>query len=131
MGDSHEEENAAELKLPAVFLEANALSNTEAKIVLEHHLEARGSTLDAASDRVRKTYEYVSQFNIQQNRPNMDALRQKLASSYPKLVHFEICVLANLAPGDPEEATLMIPSLVGKVSPEDLAQIVEEVALYR
>ena len=59
-----------------VFLEANALSNTEAKIVLEHHLEARGSTLDAASDRVRKTYEYVSQFNIQQNRPNMDALRQ-------------------------------------------------------
>lgn len=99
MGDSHEEENAAELKLPTgvclvlanclpqtgqlpqagsytVFLEANALSNTEAKIVLEHHLEARGSTLDAASDRVRKTYEYVSQFNIQQNRPNMDALRQ-------------------------------------------------------
>lgn len=63
-------------------------------------------------------------------------------------------MLANLAPGDPEEATLMIPSLVvcltvvfgvssvadvitncvvpqGKVSPEDLAQIVEEVALYR
>ena len=99
MGDSHEEENAAELKLPTgvcfaladcllqvnsltqamsyiVFLEANALSNTEAKIVLEHHLEARGSTLDAASDRVRKTYEYVSQFNIQQHRSNMDALRQ-------------------------------------------------------
>lgn len=63
-------------RLCIVFLEANALSNTEAKIVLEHHLEARGSTLDAASDRVRKTYEYVSQFNIQQNRPNMDALRQ-------------------------------------------------------
>lgn len=59
-----------------VFLEANALSNTEAKIVLEHHLEARGSTLDTAPERVRKTYEYVSQFNIQQNRPNMDALRQ-------------------------------------------------------
>lgn len=79
---------------------------------------------------------------------------RKLASSYPKLVHFEICVLANLAPGDPEEAKLMIPSLAvcwvvvlgdssvadmftmcvvpqGKVTPEDLAQIVEEVALYR
>ena len=40
-----------------------------------------------------------------------DACR-KLASSYPKLVHFEICVLANLAPGDVEEAKLMIPSIV-------------------
>lgn len=38
--------------------------------------------------------------------------RRKLASSYPKLVHFEICVLANLAPGDAEEAKLMIPSIV-------------------
>ena len=37
---------------------------------------------------------------------------RKLASSYPKLVHFEICVLANLAPGDAEEAKLMIPSIV-------------------
>ena len=62
--------------LMTVFLEANSLSNTEAKLVLEHHLELRGIRLEEASDRVRKTYEYVSQFNIQQNRPNMDALRQ-------------------------------------------------------
>ena len=62
-------------------------------------------------------------------------------------------MLANLAPGDPEEAKLMIPSIVvclkvaidgsvtdmiamctvlqGKVTEEDLAQIVEEVATYR
>ena len=59
-----------------VFLEANVLSNTEAKIVLEHHLESRGLKLEDASDRVRKTYEYVSLFNVQQNRSNMDALRQ-------------------------------------------------------
>ena len=79
---------------------------------------------------------------------------RKLASSYPKLVHFEICVLANLAPGDAEEAKLMIPSIVvclmlavihvnmeavvsncvatqGKVSEEELVQIVDEVATYR
>lgn len=131
MSDAQEEENAAELKIPAVFLEANCLSNTEAKIVLEHHLEGRGTTLEGASDRVQKTYEYVSQFNIQQNRPNMDALRQKLVSSYPKLHLFEICVLANLAPGDAEEAKLMVPSLLGKVTEEELTQIVEEVATYR
>ena len=52
------------------------MSNTEAKIVLEHHLEARRLKLEEASDRVRKTYEYVSLFNIQQNMSNMDALRQ-------------------------------------------------------
>lgn len=62
--------------LNSVFLEANSLSNTEAKLVLEHHLELREIRLEEASERVRKTYEYVSQFNIQQNRPNMDALRQ-------------------------------------------------------
>lgn len=62
--------------LHTVFLEANSLSNTEAKLVLEHHLESREIRLEEASERVRKTYEYVSQFNIQQNRPNMDALRQ-------------------------------------------------------
>ena len=79
-------------------------------------------------------------------------------------MHFEICVLANLAPGDAEEAKLMVPSLVvcarvisacimsvirtclakrcsmlptalvvvqGKVTEEDLAQIVDEIATYR
>ena len=79
-------------------------------------------------------------------------------------MHFEICVLANLAPGDAEEAKLMVPSLMvcmrvisacilsiiqaqyleqsgtlptaffvvqGKVTEEDLAQIVEELATYR
>ena len=43
--------------------------------------------------------------------------RRKLASSYPKLVHFEICVLANLAPGDAEEAKLMVPSLMVRPAP--------------
>lgn len=131
MSAAQEEENAAELKMPTVFLEANSLSNTEAKLVLEHHLELREIRLEEASERVRKTYEYVSQFNIQQNRPNMDALRQKLLTSYPKLHFFEICVLANLAPGDAEEAKLMVPSLVSKVSEDELTQIVEEVATYR
>ena len=37
---------------------------------------------------------------------------RKLVSSYPRLHFFEICVLANLAPGDAEEAKLMVPSLV-------------------
>ena len=60
----------------AVFLKANALSNTEAKIVIEHHLTNRQMRLDQASDRVRKTYEYISQFSVQQNRSNMDALRE-------------------------------------------------------
>lgn len=68
-------------------------------------------------------------------------------------MHFEICVLANLAPGDAEEAKLMIPSIAvclrvalqivladviekcvcpqGKLTEEELAQIVEEVATYR
>ena len=35
----------------------------------------------------------------------------KLASSLPTITDFEICVLANLAPGDAEEAKLMVPSL--------------------
>jgi len=131
MSDLQEEENAAELKIPTVFLEANSLSNTEAKLVLEHHLESREIRLEEASERVRKTYEYVSQFNIQQNRPNMDALRQKLVSTYPKLHFFEICVLANLAPGDVEEAKILVPSLMGKISEDELTQIVEEVATYR
>ena len=38
-----------------------------------------------------------------------------MVSSYPKLHFFEICVLANLAPGDAEEAKLMVPSLVVSV----------------
>ena len=37
---------------------------------------------------------------------------RKLVSAYPQLSHFEVCVLANLAPGDVEEAKLMVPSLV-------------------
>ena len=69
-------ETLTSYRLYSVFLEANSLSNTEAKLVLEHHLELREIRLEEASERVRKTYEYVSQFNIQQNRPNMDALRQ-------------------------------------------------------
>lgn len=66
----------SQARMLAVFLRANALSNTEAKIVVEHHLNAREIRLDHASDRVRKTYEYLSQFSIQQNRSNMDALRE-------------------------------------------------------
>lgn len=105
--------------------------------MVEHHLNAREIRLDHASDRVRKTYEYLSQFSIQQNRSNMDALREyvkpqiahcdhlilrpvlrspcilcrKLASSFPSITDFEVCALANLAPGDAEEAKLMVPSL--------------------
>lgn len=33
-------------------------------------------------------------------------------STYPKLHFFEICVLANLAPGDVEEAKILVPSLM-------------------
>ena len=36
---------------------------------------------------------------------------RKLASSFPSITDFEVCALANLAPGDAEEAKLMIPSL--------------------
>lgn len=131
MSQGQEEDNAAELKIPSLFLEANVLSNTEAKIVLEHQLESRGLKLEEASDRVRKTYEYVSLFNVQQNRSNMDALRQKLATAYPQLHLFEVCVLANLAPGDLDEAKLVVPSLVDKLTDEEVTQIVDEVATYR
>ncbi|DBA76516.1 TPA: hypothetical protein ACH3X2_008573 [Trebouxia sp. C0005] len=92
MSDLQEEENAAELKIPIVFLEANSLSNTEAKLVLEHHLESREIRLEEASERVRKTYAYVSQFNIQQNRPNMDALRQYVSGPGVACVQIMCCL---------------------------------------
>ena len=37
---------------------------------------------------------------------------RKLATAYPQLHLFEVCVLANLAPGDLDEAKLVVPSLV-------------------
>lgn len=41
-----------------------------------------------------------------------DSSCRKLVSTYPKLHFFEICVLANLAPGDVEEAKILVPSLM-------------------
>lgn len=82
---------------------------------------------------------------------------RKLASSFPSITDFEVCALANLAPGDAEEAKLMVPSLAvwhlrtclrslwvlwlvlhmctsgaqGKLSDDDLNQVAEEIATYR
>ena len=44
--------------------------------------------------------------------PENDLSCRKLVSTYPKLHFFEICVLANLAPGDVEEAKILVPSLM-------------------
>lgn len=63
----------------------------------------------------------------------MENACRKLASSYPKLVHFEICVLANLAPGDAEEAKLMIPSIVVclTLAAEDVSMVAVLLLLHR
>ena len=59
----------------AVFSEAEPFSNTAALNILSQVFQARNMDIVSAPERVRKTWDYLKQFNVQGNAANATALQ--------------------------------------------------------
>ena len=58
-----------------VFSEAEPFSNTAALNILSQVFQARNMDIVNAPERVRKTWDYLKQFNVQGNAANASALQ--------------------------------------------------------
>lgn len=64
------------------------------------------------------------------NRELIRDLRQEAIGSFG-LAEFEMAQMGNLTPDSVEEARCLIPSLVGRISDENLQKLLDEVVVMR
>eukprot|EP00891_Asterochloris_glomerata_P005569 jgi/Astpho2/5569/Aster-x0690 len=77
-----------------------------------------------APERVRKTWDYLKQFNVQGNAANATALQGALQAT--PLNDFERACVSNLNPHSAEEAKALLPSL-DRLANEEVTDAVERV----
>lgn len=119
-----EEEDAAILKFPKEFDNAETLTISEVLKILENRKEQS----DKADSGIKlnevfiKTLEHCKTFNrLGDNREKIQAVRRILQTK--KLHKFELAQLANLCPDTAEEARTFIPSLENNFQDEELTEI--------
>lgn len=121
---AEEEENIVEGKLGLIFSEAEPFSNTAALNILSQVFQARNMDVVNAPERVRKTWDYLKQFNVQGNAANATALQGALQAT--PLNDFERACVSNLNPHSAEEAKALLPSL-DRLANEEVTDAVERV----
>lgn len=119
-----EEEDAALLKFPKEFENAETLTISEVLKILENREEqSKKSDMGQKPNEVFvKTLEHCRQFNrLGDNREKIQAVRRMLQTK--KLHKFELAQLVNLCPDSAEEARTFIPSLENNFQDEELTEI--------
>ena len=120
------EEDAAELKFPPEFEEAEALLSSEVYLLLEHRRaqSEQSDELAEMSQVFLKTLAYTQRLAHFKNRETIRALRQLLSSK--PLHKFELAQLGNLCPDTAEEAKGLLPSLHNKLDDGELDEILKD-----
>lgn len=124
-----EEEDAALLKFPKEFEQAETLTISEVLKILEQREEQskKSDTGQKPNEVFVKTLEHCRLFNrLGENREKISAVRRTLQTK--KLHKFELAQLANLCPDTAEEARTFIPSLENNFQDEELTEILN--AMY-
>lgn len=119
-----EEEDAALLKFPKEFENAETLTISEVLKILENREEQskKSDSAQKPNEVFVKTLEHCRNFNkLGENRERIQAVRRMLQTK--KLHKFELAQLANLAPETAEEARTFIPSLENNFQDEELTEI--------
>lgn len=118
-----EEEDAALLKFPKEFEQAETLTISEVLKILETREENSKKTDSSQkpNEVYVRTLEHCRQFNrLGDNREKLQAVRRMLMTK--KLHKFELAQLANLCPETAEEARVFIPSLENNFQDEELQE---------
>lgn len=119
-----EEEDAAILKFPKEFDNAETLTISEVLKILENRKEqAEKSDSGMKLNEVfEKTLEHCKTVNrLGDNKEKIHAVRRILSTK--KFHKFELAQLANLCPENAEEARTFIPSLENNFQDEELTEI--------
>lgn len=121
-----EEEDAALLKFPKEFENAQTLTISEVLKILENREEQskKADSGQKPNEVFVKTLTHCRQFNrLGENREKISAVRRLLQDK--KLHNFELAQLANLCPDTAEEARTFIPSLENNFKDEDITEILQ------
>lgn len=124
-----EEEDAALLKFPKEFKDAETLIIAEVLKILENRKEQsdKADSGQKLNEVFVKTLEHCKTFNrLGENKEKIHAVRRMLQNK--NLHKFELAQLANLCPDSAEEARTFIPSLENTNQDEELTEILN--AMY-
>lgn len=119
-----EEEDAAILKFPREFDNAETLTISEVLTILESRKEQadKSDSGQKLNEVFVKTLEHCKTFNrLGDNREKVNSVRRFLQGK--KLHKFELAQLANLCPESAEEARTFIPSLEANFQDDELTEI--------
>lgn len=117
-----EEEDAAILKFPKEFDNAETLTISEVLMILKIRQEQSEGSNQKLNEVFVKTFEHCKAFNkLGDNKEKIHAVRRILQDK--KLHKFELAQLANLMPDSAEEARIFIPSLENNFQDEELTEI--------
>lgn len=119
-----EEEDAATLKFPKEFDNAETLTISEVLKILENRKDQSDNSDSGQklNEVFVKTLEHCKTFNrLGDNKEKIHAVRRILQDK--KLHKFELAQLANLLPDSAEEARTFIPSLENNFQDEELTEI--------
>ncbi|CDW54138.1 DNA directed RNA polymerase II subunit RPB4 [Trichuris trichiura] len=126
-----EVENAAELKFPREFEEADTLLTSEVFLLLEFRRKQleQEEEITEMSEVFLKCHSYAQRMSKFRNRDTIRTVRQLLST---KPFHkFEMMQLANLCPDTAEEAKALIPSLESKIDDAELDELLSDMHVKR
>ncbi|XP_051154055.1 DNA-directed RNA polymerase II subunit Rpb4-like isoform X2 [Leptopilina boulardi] len=125
------DDDAAELKFPKEFENAETLLVSEVHMLLEHRKAQNESAEEEQefSEVFMKTLTYTNRFRKFKNKETIAAVRSLLMQK--KLHKFELASLANICPETPEEAKALIPSLESRLEDEELRTILDDIQTKR
>ena len=124
------QEDANELRFNKEFDNAQALMNSEVKLLLEERKKFQETSNEDQDlpEVFQKTYEYVQHFSKFTNEQTVKTVRQTLATKH--LHQFELVALANLCPEQSDEAKSYIRSLEGRIQDEELQEMLDELRTH-
>ena len=131
-----EDEDAQELKLGPDFSDAQCLSISEVRLVMEAMIyDYNNRNEDASSTNTQvfeKTLKYVQRFGGNVSQEAVQLIRDMLTKQNG-LHTFEAAVVSNLRPVDYDEAKTLVPSLEaeGRASEEQIQRMLDEMANVR
>ncbi|XP_055305933.1 DNA-directed RNA polymerase II subunit Rpb4-like [Sitodiplosis mosellana] len=125
------EEDAADLRFPKEFQNAETLLVSEVHMLLDHRKKQNelADEEQEFSEVFLKTFTYTDIFRKFKNKETITAVRSLLTQK--KLHKFELAAIGNLCPEVPEEAKALIPSLEGRFKDEELKEVLDDIGTKR
>ncbi|KAK2068713.1 hypothetical protein P8C59_003341 [Phyllachora maydis] len=121
------DEEAGDVLKLGEFQEVDTLTLSEAQLVIKALMAKRRKDRKDRNETevLVKTLDYLDAFSRFKEKENVEAA-ERLLSAHKQLTKFERAQLGSLGCADAEEAKTLIPSLVDKISDEDLQELVAE-----